>query len=180
MKTKAVLLWALVLFVADQIVKVVIDSFFINVKFEIIPPLFYFKPTFNHQYSWINGLFGLGMGFWAHVIIYIFLSTIFVLIYDLMKTISANNKMVNLAFMFGFAGVMSSFFGTVVWNGCLDYIYLKPFTVFDMKDLYANTFMILILLYYLKNYRYLSKFKIKDINAHYKNRYVSILGSKRK
>ena len=180
MKTKIVLLWALVLFVADQIVKVVIDRFCISVKFDIIPPLFYFKPTFNHQYSWINGLFGLGMGYWAHIFIYFCVAIIFVLLYDLMKTISDNKKIVNIAFIFGFAGVTSSFFGTVVWNGCLDYIYLKPFTVFDLKDLYANTFIILLLLYYLKNYRYLSRFKIKDINAHYTNRYKSIFGKQRK
>ena len=174
MKTRTVLLWAIALFIIDQIIKIVINRYFIDVRFDIIPPLFYFKPTFNHQYSWVNGLLHLGMGFWTHIIIFSFITILVVFYYDWIKTISGNSKLLNIAFIFGFAGITCSFIGTIFWNGCLDYIYLKPLFVFDLKDLYVDTFAILFCLYYLKNRKYLSTFKNKDVINHFKNRFTSI------
>jgi len=172
MRTKLVLLWAVVLFVIDQIIKVVIDKYFLDVKFDIIPPLFYFRPSFNHQYSWINGLFGLGMGFWIHIIIYVFATLIIVLLYDYLKTLPGNRKMMNIAFVFGFAAIMCSFIGTIIWDGCLDYIYLKPLFVFDLKDLYINTFLILFIIPQI-NKKNWSTFTLKNIVRHYKARIAS-------
>jgi hypothetical protein len=97
----------------------------------------------------------------------------FVCIYDLLKAVSDNSRMLNIAFIFGFAGIISSYFGTIVWNGCLDYIYLKPLFVFDLKDLYINVFLILFAWYYLKNKKLMSSFKTKDMVSHFKNRFTS-------
>ena len=170
MKTKKVLLWAIALFILDQIIKVVIDKYFIEVKFDIIPPLLYFKPSFNYKYSWINSLFGLGMGFWTHIIIFSFVSIMAVCIYDWMKTISGNDKLLNIAFVFGFAGVISGYIGTIVWNGCLDYIYLKPLFVFDLKDLYINCFLVLLMWYVIKNWKQLQSIKSNEMFHHFKRR----------
>jgi len=180
MKTKYVLLWAIVLFAIDQTIKIVIDRYFLDVRFDIISPLFYFKPTFNHQYSWINGLFGLGMGFWAHIVIFCVIAVLVAFFYDWMKSISGNNKMLNIAFVFCFAGMISSLIGTIFWNGCLDYIYLKPLFVFDLKDLFIDTFIILLLLYLHKNNKHLSSIKNKDLICHFKNRFSSIINQKSK
>ena len=175
MKKKSVLLWVLFLFLIDQIVKIVINRYFIDLRFSIIPPLLYFQPTFNLHYSWINGLFNLGMGFWTHMLIFSFVTLFIVLLYDFMKTISGNDKLLNIAFVFVFAGMMSSFVGTIIWNGCLDYIYLKPLFVFDLKDLYVTTFFLpLSFLYQFKNREHLSSFTHKDIVPHFKKRYVSL------
>ena len=173
MKTKTVLLWAIALFIIDQAIKIVINQYFIDVKFDIIPPLFYFKPTFNHNYSYINSLFKLGMGFWTHIIIFSFAVIFSIFLYDLMKTISGNNKLLNVAFIFAFAGLLSGYIGTIVWNGCLDYIYLKPLFVFDLKDLYINCFLILLFLYSIIDRKHMSTFKTKDIINHFKNRFTS-------
>ena len=174
MKTKSVLLWAVVLFVIDQVVKVVINRYFIDVKFDIIPPLFYFRPTFNYQYSWVNGLFGLGIGFWAHIIIFGFVAIVVGLAYDYMKTVYGNGKMINIAFVFSFAAVMSGFIGTILWNGCLDYIELKGFFVFDLKDLYINIFTILFFWNLIYNFKHRLSFKNKGIISHFKNRFTSL------
>ena len=170
MKIKTVLLWVIALFVIDQMVKIVIDRYFLDLTFDIIPPLFYFKPTFNHQYSWINGLFHLGMGFWTHIILYSLLALPVIFFYDLMKTITGNNKLLNISFVFFLAGYLSAYIGTIAWNGCLDYIYLKPLFVFDLKDLYINSSTILFLLYYHKNRKQLSALKTKDVIQHVKNK----------
>ena len=176
MKTKSVILWALVLFILDQIVKVVIDRYFLEVKFDILPSLLYFKPTFNHQYSWVNGLFGFGMGFWAHIVIFSFVAIILVLVYDFKKTILVKGKILSFAFIFGFAGVISALVGTIIWNGCLDYIYLRPFFVFDLKDVYITVFFLpLFFLSSFKNRKHTSSIVLKDIGHHFKNRFISLI-----
>ena len=175
MKTKNVLLWAFVLFIIDQTIKIVIDRYFLDVRFDIIPPLFYFRPIFNHDYTWINGLFNLEMGFWAHIIMFCFAVVILVVAYDLFKTISDNAKKINVAFIFAFATVFSALIGTIFWGGCLDYIHLKPLVIFDLKDLYMNIFIILFLLHCLKNRKPIKKMD-KVVSNHLKNWFTSLIG----
>ncbi len=180
MKTRTILIWVIALFAVDQVIKIVIDRYFLDVNFDILPPLFYFRPYFNDEYSWVNGLFRLGMGFWAHIALFLLVAVIFVVLYDSLKTASGNSKTVNIAFIFGFAGFLSSLVCTVFWDGCLDYIYLKPLFIFDLKDLYIDCFVIIFLLYYFKNRKYLSTFKFRDINQHIKNRFALIINRKSK
>ena len=173
MNTKSILIWAIILFVIDQIIKVVVNQFFLEVKFAIITQLFYFQPTFNHHYSWINSLFKLGRGFWEHIIIFSFDTLLIVSFLDLMRAKCGKNKLLSIAFVFCFAGLISSFIGTIIWNGCLYYIYLKPLFVFDLKDLYLNAFAVLLLVYFLKNRKLLSTITTKDVIYHFKNRFKS-------
>ena len=175
MKTKTVLLWAVVLFVIDQTVKIVIDQYFLDVRFDILPPLFYFRPIFNHDYTWINGLFNLGMGYWAHILMFCFAIVIMVVVYDLFKTISNNAKIINIAFIFAFATAFSALIGTIIWGGCLDYIHLKPLVIFDLKDLYMNIFLILFFLHCIKNRKPIKEMD-KDVSNHLKSRFTSLIG----
>jgi len=151
-------------------VKIVIDRHFLNVRFDIIPPLFYFRPKFNHDYSWVNNIFGLGMGFWAHIVMFCFVSVIMVVLYDLFKTISGNAKIINIAFIFWFSAAFCFLIGTIFLGGCLDYIYLKPLFIFDLKDLYVNAFSILFLYYFFRNRKMLNK----EINNYFKGRFTSL------
>ena len=179
MKTKTVLLWAIALFVIDQVIKMMINRYFLDVNFDIIPPLFYFKPKFNIQYSYVNYLFRLGWGFWTHVIMRCFAVIIIVCLYDLFKTISGNAKIINIAFILGFAASFSALSDNIFWGGSLDYIYLKPLFIFDLKDLYIDTFVILFLLYFIKNKKHLSSFN-KEVTNYFKNRFTSIKNQKLK
>ena len=54
-KTK-IILWILLLTTIDQLVKLVIHAYYMDVRFEIIPSLFEFAPVFNSNYSYINDL----------------------------------------------------------------------------------------------------------------------------
>ena len=174
MKTRTVLLWAIVLFVIDQVIKIIISRYFLDVNFDIISPLFYFKPKYNTHHSYINDLFKLGWGFWTHFIIRCFTAILIVFLYDLFKAISSNAKIINTAFIFIFAALLCVFIDDIIWGGSLDYIYLKPLFIFDLKDLYSNIFIILFLSYYIKNRIHLSSFKSKDVIHHFKNRLTSI------
>ena len=169
MKTRTVLLWAIALFIIDQIIKIVINRYFIDVRFDIIPPLFYFKPKFNIHYSWVNDLFKLGWGFWTHIIIFCFVVILIVFLYDLFKTIFDNAKIIGIAFSFIFAATLCASIDTIYWGGSLDYIYLKPLFIFDLKDLYSKIWMILFLLIMLKNRKYLATIKTKDMIHYFNN-----------
>ena len=170
MKTKTVIAWIIILFCIDQAIKIIIDRYFLDVNFEIIPHLFYFKSTFNDKFSYINGLLNLGMGFWVHIVLFCFAFLLLIAFYDFMKFASGNAKSIDIICIFGFAGAISSLFCTIFWGGCLDYIYLKPLFVFDLKDLYINCFVVLLLIYYIRNKQRLSSVKTKDMVHHFKNR----------
>jgi hypothetical protein len=97
-----------------------------------------------------------------------------VVVYDLFKTISDNAKIINIAFIFAFATAFSALIGTFFWGGCLDYIYLKPLFVFDLKDLYMNIFVILFLLHCFKNRKPLKDVD-QDVNNYFKSRFTSLI-----
>ena len=179
MKTKKILLWSSALLGIDQIVKVVIYQYFLDLRFDIIPPLFYFKPKFNYNYTWINDIFQLGVGYWIHIILFVFVSIFLVIFYDWSKTISGNAKIINIAFIFGFAGILSVWACTIFWQGVLDYIYLKPLFIFDLKDLYLNLFVALYLLYFLKNRKYMASLTNKDMLNHIKKRFALLFKNRK-
>ena len=168
MKTRTVLLCIIILFTIDQVIKIIINLYFLDVRFDIIPPLFYFKPMFNLKYSYVSSLFNLGMGFWMHILIYCFVTVFLIVSYDFLRTVSGNSKMINIAFIFGFAAVLSVLIDSFFWIGTLDYIYLKPLFVFDLKDVYINIWVILFSLYCFK----IRENLITSMINHFKNRFI--------
>jgi hypothetical protein len=61
-------------------------------------------------------------------------------------------------FIFVFSGAMCSLIDKVFWNGSLDYIELKGFFTFDLKDVYVNVSIGLLLFFMIKGNK-----KIKSI-----------------
>ena len=167
------ILWVILLVLIDSAIKIIINGYFLDVRFDIIPNLFEFHPKFNDHYSYVNHLFGLGMGFWVHVVIFIFSLVLALAVYDFFRTLPNGHKLFNLAFIFAFSGCICAFIGLVT-GGCLDYIYLKPLFVFDLKDLYLDCFVILLLYYNIKFKKELKSVKLKDMTSHFKNRFKSL------
>lgn len=137
MKTSKVCLLILLLVIIDQVIKIVINNYFLDIRFDIIPGLFEFKPTFNDRYLYINHLFDLNIGFWGVILLNCFAFLIIFAFYSVFRNRISNTKLLDIAFNVLYAGLISAFIGTVFWNGCLDYIYLKPLFVFDLKDIGA-------------------------------------------
>lgn len=81
-KTK-IILWILLLTTIDQLVKLVIHAYYMDVRFEIIPSLFEF--VFNSNYSYINDLLNkklnIDIGFIPHIVLYVVLQLVVVNIY---------------------------------------------------------------------------------------------------
>ena len=88
-KTK-IILWILLLTTIDQLIKLVIHAYYMDVRFEIIPSLFEFAPVFNSNYSYINDLLNkklnIDIGFIPHIVLYVVLQLVVVNIYIPLKS----------------------------------------------------------------------------------------------
>jgi hypothetical protein len=168
--------WTFILTVVDQAVKIVINIFFFDRHFEIIPYLFEFKPIFNDKHSYINSLlyhnFGINSGLLFHVVLYAFGAGIMAVLYLYFRNnIVARVKLLDMAMNFLFAGIICALIGNLIWTkGTLDFIYLKPLFIFDLKDIYADTGTVLFLAYAIKNRDYLKQIKTKDMFTYAKNK----------
>ena len=169
MKARTIILWIFILIIIDQIIKIVIYSFFFETHFEIIPSLFEFKPIFNDKHSYLNVLlnkkFSIDLGLWFHMGLFLFGEIIFLAFYFYMrKNITGNKTLLDIVIIFQSAGLICGLIGNLIWEkGTLDYIYLKPLFIFDLKDLYLNCFAVLFLVYLHKNRFQTKTIKLKDI-----------------
>ncbi|WP_430972746.1 signal peptidase II [Sunxiuqinia rutila] len=171
MKTQAILIWILVLIVIDQSIKIIIFNFYGDTHFEIIPFLLEFKPTFNIKHSWVNTLLnqiGINIGLVPHVILFVAIGITTPIYFSFFRSkISSDKKLVDLATIFIMAAVVCALLGNLAWaRGTLDYIYLKPLFVFDLKDVYIDFGLAAFLIYAFKNKKELelaTKVKAKDV-----------------
>ena len=142
----------LILVTIEQAIKIVINNNFLDKKFPILPPLLYFEPMFNRDYSWFNSMLQLGIGKWIHISIVVIMSILIYLFYKYLNKQFGPNKTINIMYAFIFSGAMCSLIDKIFWNGSLDYILVNGFFTFDLKDVYINIFMgLLILALLLKN-----------------------------
>ncbi len=174
MKVRTIISWVFVLIIIDQAIKIIINTFFLETRFEIIPSLLEFKPVFNGHHSYVNSLlynkYHINIGLWPHIILFLFLEIIVLIFYSCFKNISNKTKLLDIALIFQLAGWVCALIGNLIWEkGTLDYIYLKPLFVFDLKDVYMNCFVVLFLIYTNKNRVQISTLKIRDIIIHTKN-----------
>jgi signal peptidase II len=137
----------------EQGIKVIINSKYLAYNVAILEPWFYFKPMFNRDYSWFNSMLQLGIGRWFHsLLVLVFLVVIFLIYRNVKKQIEMP-LLVSVMFAFIFAGAMCSLIDKVYWNGSLDYILVKGFFTFDLKDVYLNIFNGLLILVMVTDYK---------------------------
>lgn len=175
MKTRTILFWIIFLIIVDQTIKIIIQTYFGNCQFGIIPSLFEFKPIYNTKHSWINVLlnnnFGFNIGLFPHIILFFligFLSLAYYLYYR--NCILKNVKLLDTSFIFLYAGLICALIGNLIWEkGTLDYIYLKPLFVFDLKDLYLDIFIVTFIIYFIKNKSQLRPIKSRNVFSYVKS-----------
>ena len=177
MKTRIVILWILILIVIDQSIKIIINTYFGDCQFEIIPSLIEFKPTFNVKHSWVNTLlnknFGVNVGLLPHIILYLFIGVLIPIYFSYFRNhMPYNKKLIDVAIIFIMAALICALIGNLIWkNGTLDYIYLKPWFVFDLKDVYIDFGVGFFLIYAFKNRNQLNPIKSRDVFLYAKNRF---------
>ncbi|MEY8608243.1 signal peptidase II [Parabacteroides segnis] len=175
MKTKEIIWWILLLVVIDQATKIVIYHFYMDTHFEIIPSLFEFSPVFNDKHSYVNYLLNqklnINMGFWIHIVIFTVAECIILALYIFLRSLSKKTKLLDTAITFQIAGLICALLGNIVWKkGVLDFIYLKPLFVFDLKDLYNNCFVVFLLIYVHKYREKVNTTNIKEVINLLRNR----------
>ena len=177
MKTSTILAWILILIIIDQAIKILIYNLFGEIHFEIIPSLIEFKPTFNVYHSWVNTLLnnnlGINVGLLPHIILYLLIGVLVPMYFSYFRNnILHNKKLIDISLIFMMAAILCAFIGNIIWKkGTLDYIYLNPFFVFDLKDVYIDFGVALFLIYVFKNRnQFEHPIKTRDVFLYAKNK----------
>ncbi len=141
--------WGLiaVLIAADQGIKLFINAHFLGESIPIFPPVLYFQPVFNTDYSWFASMLDLEASKWLHAALVGILLAIITLFYRYLNARMEKKGAVNILFAFLFSGALCSLLDKVFWNGSLDYILIRGFFTFDTKDVYISVFVGLLLLF---------------------------------
>jgi signal peptidase II len=165
MNSEAKKTWISVFFLIaiEQVIKVIINNNFLDKTLPILPPFLYFEPMFNRDYSWINSMFQLNVSKWIHIVIVAIMTMLIYLFYRYLDKQLGSNKIINITFSFIFSGAMCSLIDKIFWNGSLDYILVNGFFTFDLKDVYINIFIGLMLLLVISKNKVLMQIDDKDI-----------------
>jgi len=136
----------------DQVIKIVINNNFLYKTKLIVPKFLYFEPMFNRNYSWVDSMLQLGVSKWIHITIVTIMIVLIYLFYKYLNKQLGTKSIINIMFAFIFSGAMCSLIDKAFWNGSLDYILVSGFFTFDLKDVYINIFIwLLILSAFLQN-----------------------------
>jgi lipoprotein signal peptidase len=152
MKIRTIILWTIALVIIEQLIKLAISLNCRDLNIEIIPSLLEFKPTFNNKTLYWLGLMNIDIGRWGRLLIGIIVLGAVARCYLYLKKISKKEKLVDIGFMFGFAGTLCSLCDNIFFGGSWDYAYLKPLFVFDLKDVYLNCFTVLLFIFLIRYY----------------------------
>ena len=169
MKTRNIILLIVLLVLIDQVVKLIIYNSFMDINCEIIPKVLDFKPTFNSKYSFVNDSVykntGMDAGLFFHIILFVIIWFIQFVGYKFFKSIDSHNKTLDVSIAFFTSAVICAYLGMLVWEkGILDFLHYKLYFdfVFDLKDIYTNCFIILLLISTIKIEKE-HKVKLKDL-----------------
>jgi lipoprotein signal peptidase len=152
MASKKLIVWIVTLVFIDQIIKIIINRHFLESEFEIIPSLFEFKTVFNNKGTYMLNLLNLHIGKGILIALHFIMLCLGIVFYTLVKRAENSTMLFDCTFIFFAAGLVSHLAGDIFWEkGCLDYIYLKPLFIFDLKDLYNCCFMCLTIVFLYKH-----------------------------
>lgn len=170
---KPIICCILLLVLLDQAIKCIINTYFLENHFNIIPGLLEFLPTFNNRHSYIGSLLykyhNVAMGFFIHLIIILPAECLIISFYSFLRNKFQNTRLLDVAFIFQLSGAICWLIGNFRTNGELDYIYLKPLFVFDLKDVYNNCFVVFWLWFCFINGNQIKSVKVKEFTCYLKN-----------
>jgi signal peptidase II len=133
-------IFLLVAVAMDQAVKATLFSLeWQSISVPLIEPVFYIEPTHNTLGSYLWVLLKLKKG--SHVLNMILFSIVGLIIIELWRFYvkrKRNSFWINGFIHLFLAGLLANLIDNGVWGGSLDYITIKPFYTFDLKDLYIT------------------------------------------
>lgn len=130
----------LLLVALDQSIKIYLFSLdWENLSNPIIPPVFYLEPTQNTlgSYLWVLLKFEKGSHLF-NIILFSVVGLIFVEIWRFYTRRKRNSFWINGFIHLFLAGLFANIIDNAYWGGSLDYITIRPFYTFDLKDMYIT------------------------------------------
>ena len=158
----------ILLILFDQSIKIIISNNLMNKEFFILGDIVMFKPHLNTKYSWFNSLTNMGIGLLPHLILNIAVILFSLIAFDFIINRYKDNTLVRCLFTFLYAGIFCSLIDKVFWGGSLDYIRLKGFFIFDLKDIYVSIFQAILIFTAIFNYKRFKKIDEKVIFNEFK------------
>jgi signal peptidase II len=121
-----------------------IKTYLFSLKWEslsipLIEPVFYVEPTQNTLGSYLWVLLKLKQG--SHLLNIVLFSLVGVLFFEIWRFYvqkKRNSFWINGFIHLFLAGLLANLIDNAFWGGSLDYITIKPFYTFDLKDLYIT------------------------------------------
>ena len=156
----------LILIMLEQIIKIIVKGHY-DARIPIIENILYFMPTSNTNYSWFNSMFQFGWSKAFHIVIVIVILIFSYYTFKYLEYKKMKNSEINILKTFLFSGVICSLIDKIFWNGSLDYIMLKGFFVFDLKDCYITTFEVLAVIFFIKYRKSISKISDRELMKDY-------------
>lgn len=163
-KSKTTWLFVALLILFDQGIKLFISGHFVmEQNIPVLPPVLYFFPTLNTNYTWISSMMDIYLSKWIYIALVAVLLALILLFYRYLQNRLAKNNTVNILFAFIFSGALCSLVDKLFWNGSLDFIRLNPLFTFDTKDVYISVFIGLVLLFLVQNNKVLKEIGSKNV-----------------
>jgi signal peptidase II len=129
-----------------------------SISIPLIEPVFYIDPTQNTLGSYLWVLLRLKQGsHLLNIILFSLVGLIFIEVWRFYVSRKRNSFWINGFIHLFLAGLLANLIDNAFWGGSLDYITIKPFYTFDLKDLYI-TLCELFLLNELVDNRLLKRF----------------------
>jgi signal peptidase II len=165
------------LVIIDQGIKLYIADQLMNKEYDILTNILVFRPYQNKDYSWVNSMLDMGIGLMAHILLNVIMLAIIFMVHDFVRIKYSMNQYVSCLFLFLYAGGFCSLIDKMAWGGSLDYIWLKGFFIFDLKDVYLSTFEVMMVLGILLKHKEFRKVNeamiLKEFTGFCKKRYFN-------
>ena len=163
-KSKLTWLFVAALILFDQGIKLFISGHFImDQSIPVLPPVLYFFPTLNTNYTWVSSMMDISLSKWVYIAIVAVLLVLVLLFYRYLQNRLPKNSIVNTLFAFLFSGALCSLLDKLFWNGSLDFIQFNYLFTFDTKDVYISVFIGLVLLFMVQNNKVLKQIGTRDV-----------------
>jgi len=117
-----------------------------SISIPLIEPVFYVEPTQNTLGSYLWVLLKLKQG--SHLLNIVLFSLVGIVFFEVWRFYvqrKRNSFWINGFIHLFLAGLLANLIDNAFWGGSLDYITIKPFYTFDLKDLYITLCEIFLL-----------------------------------
>jgi len=110
-----------------------------SISIPLIEPVFYVEPTQNTLGSYLWVLLKLKQGsHLLNIILFSLVGIVFIEVWRFYVRRKRNSFWINGFIHLFLAGLLANLIDNGFWGGSLDYITIKPFYTFDLKDLYIT------------------------------------------